>query len=168
MSPKPQLLPLAPSPSPIVLHGKMRQERVFASNAVPGGTPILDSFSHQMGSVSSAPMLHSAVPSSLFLSHQYATGDQAYPSRQPNPRRQPHRYFNTAPSISRASSSHEAPDLVSLFFFFSFVYYFVSCLPPWLTTCPTVAAATCHGPIQNRQNNDVLLPDLEAQLDFQI
>lgn len=44
--------------------------------------------------------------------------------------------------------SHQAPDLVSLFFF-SFVYCFVSCLPPCLTICPTVAAATCHGPIQN-------------------
>ena len=95
-------------------------------------------------------MLHSAVPSH----HHRATGDKAYQRQIPD-------NYLRFPGLL-----HEAPDLVSLFFFF-FLRVLLRVVPAF-PRYPTVAAATCHGPIQTRQNNDVLLPSMAAQLDFRI
>lgn len=95
-----------------------------------------------------------------------ATGDKAFPSSEANPRRQAHPHY---PSIPGASDSHEAPDLVSLFFFFP------SCIASCRACLPCLAHCLPHrsGGDLSRSNSisaeqRVLLPSLAAQLDFRI
>jgi hypothetical protein len=115
---------------------KMRQERVFSSDAVPGGPLILDSPPIKGARFHPLKMLHSAVRSSFSVSHQYATGDQAYQSREANPRRQANLLLQYGPFDFQGRLLPRSARPCFIVLFFSFVYCFVSCLHPWFIICP--------------------------------
>lgn len=127
------ILLLAPSPSPIVLHGKCDRNVSLRPMQSQGSLRLRIPPPHQRGSVSSHSKCYTVqyAPRSLCLINKRPVTKHISLAKQiPDVKRifTYLRFPGPAPPTKRPTLFHCS--------FFSFVYCFVSCLPPWLTICP--------------------------------